>query len=578
MQRSLKALLPLLFFAIPLLSQTDNTVYVKNFAGSTVGEKATTAQAACNSTLTCIVVFDPSLANLTQGTLPTPCGTCVWEDYRVPGTFSITGNFYVNGVLVSGGGSGGGNGTLTAPTFSPVGGTYSGPFTVTINFPPGSTGCYTRDGSAPAATTSGVCSHGSTYSGPFAVSTSQTVNALATESGWTNSPVASAIYSVNSSTGSGTSTYSDNFARANGSLGANWTEPDGASSSLQIINDLVYAASVPVIHAFEIYTGGTFSNNQWSSYVMQSAGNTSSSGAAIVRGTTSSTNYYNDGIYTGQGTYRLGNQAKDDFCEVNLLASYAVGDTHELDVAGSGPVFFWSKHNGTVDATCIDNTYNYTGGAPGLGMSADQNSTPTIADGAWQGGSLPNLSSTPSDNFVRANAGWLGVNWWFLPSSTTNSISSFFVLNNNAAVLSIPNGAGIALWTTPFNANHSSAITLGSLPSSGWVGAITRLTPGANGAATFYLALGEANGTVDLFGYNNGTWNLLTAGTYGGAINTIELDATGTSTVSLVAKINGSQFLTYSDSTYHYTGTFAGFGIFGAGTSPTITGWVGSNL
>ncbi len=406
------------------------------------------------------------------------------------------------------------------------------------------------------------------------------MNALATESAWTNSSVVSGAYAINSSGGSNYPTYSDDFIRANGSLGSNWAEPSGAAAGLQIINSLgVYAASVPVIHAFEIYTAGTFSNNQWSSFLMESNGYSSSAQAAIVRAGTSSGTFYNDGIYVGgQTVYRLGNQPGDDFCAVFLLASYAIGDTHELDVAGSGPVFFWSKHNGTVDATCYDNTFNYTGGAPGLGMAQDPNTSPTIADGAWQGGSLSDFSSTPYDNFTRSNAGWLGVNWWFIPSNGNNSISSFFILNNNAAALSVPSGTGIAMWTTSFNTNHSSTITIGTLQLSGWVGAVARLTPGANGAATYYLALAEDNGTVDLLAFNNGSWNLLSSGSYGSAINTLELDATGASPVSLVIKVNATQFSTYSDSTYIFTGTYAGFGISGTGASSTVTGWQGSNL
>jgi hypothetical protein len=575
-------LLPLLLFPIQILAQTDNTVYVKTFPGSTVGDMATAAQAACNPAFTCIVVFDPSLANSARGVMPTPCATCVWEDYRVPGTFSITGNFYLNGVLVSSAGSGnsggtGNNGPLIAPTFSPVAGTYSTAQSVTIGVPPGSTGCYTVDGSMPVATAPGTCSHGNVYSSPIAVSTSETINALATESGWTNSLASSALYTINISNGSSYPNYSDNFLRADGSLGSNWSVPNGAAVGLQIISDLVYAASAPVTHAFEAYTGGTFSNNQWTSFLMESNGNISSAQGAIVRATTSSTNFYNDGIYVGNDyIYSLGNQPGQDFCTVNLLATYKIGDTHELDVAGSGPVFFWSKHNGIVDATCYDNVYNYTGGTPGLGMAADSNSSPTIANGAWQGGSLPNFSSASSDNFTRANAGWLGVNWWFLPANSYNSISSFFVLNNNAAALSIPTGTGIGMWTTPFNTNHSSTVTFGALQPGGWVGAVTRLTPGANGAATYYLALAESNGTIDLFAFNNGAWQLLSSGTYGSAINTLELDATGVGPVSLMIKINGAQFgSTYSDSTYKFTGTYAGFGI--AGTS-TVTGWLGSNL
>ena len=584
MRPILKALLlPLFLIPIPVLAQTSNTVYVINFSGTTVGDMTTAAQAACNPSLTCIVIFDPSLANFTQGTLPAPCATCVWEDYRVPGTFSITGNFYVNGVLVSGGGTGGGgggnNGTLAAPTFSPGAGTYSGTQSVTIGIPSGATGCYTLDGSAPAAAAPGACSHGSTYSSPVTVAASETINALATESGWTNSSVVSATYTINS--GNGSSTYSDNFSRANGGVGANWAMPAGANGGLQINSDEVYAVSTPVVHAFEIYVGGTFGNNQWTSFTLQSGNGGSQSGqSAIVRASTTSSNFYNDAVATGSnlgglGAYRIGNSANVDFCSVTSTATYTVGDTHELDVAGSGPVFFWSKHNGVVDATCLDTSYNYNGGTPGLGVT-DANSSPTVADGSWQGGTLPDLSSTPSDNFQRANAGWLGVNWWFLPVNSSNSISSFFILNNNAAALSVPSGTGIAMWTTPFNTNHSSAITIGSL-SSAWVGAVTRLTPGANGAATYYLALAD-NGTIDLFAFNNGNWQLLSSGSYGGAVNTIELDATGSSPVSLVIKVNGTQFSTYSDSTYNFTGTYAGFGIAGTGVSSTVTGWQGSNL
>jgi len=580
-------LLSLLFSQIPLPAQTDNTVYVKNFAGATVGDMTTAAQAACNPSLTCIVIFDPSLANLTQGTMPTPCATCIWEDYRVPATLSITGNLYVNGNLISGvgnpngsgGGSGGNNGTLAGPTFSPPAGTYNGTQSVTIGLPFGATGCYTVDGSMPTAATAGICSNGYTYSSPFTVTGSETVNALATELGWTNSSVTTAVYTINTSNNSNNPSYSDDFSRANGSLGSNWTVPNGAGAGLQIINDLVYSASAPVIHAFEIYTAGTFSNNQWTSFLLESSGGPYAAQGAIVRGSTSANNFYNDGIFAGNdSTYNLGNQPGVDFCNVQLLATYAIGDTHELDVAGSGPVFFWSKHNGTVDATCYDNTYNYTGGTPGLGVAGDSNNSPTIASGTWQGGSLPNFSTTSSDNFTRANAGWLGVNWWFIPATFNNGISSFFILNNNAAALSIPAGFGVAIWTTPFNTNHFSAITVGSLPG-GWAGAVTRVTPGANGAATFYLALAEANGTVDLFAFNNGAWQLLSSGTYGSAINTIELDATGYSPVSLSIKINGAQFgSAYSDSTYNFTGTYAGFGMAGGGTSSTVTGWQGSNL
>jgi len=348
---------------------------------------------------------------------------------------------------------------------------------------------------------------------------------------------------------------------------------------LQIIGNEVYAATAPVVHALEIYTGGTFGNNQWSSFVVKNipSGGNASAQAALVRGTVS-TNYYNDAVPnpTLGGIYRIGNAPGNDFCAVTPSGTYSPGDRHELDVAGTGPVFFWSKRNGVVDATCIDTTYNLIGGNAGVGIASDGNATPTLALGSWQGGTLPNLSTTRSDNFQRANDGWLGVNWWFPEAGS--AFNSYFVLNNNAATPTQPGGTGAAFWTTPFNVNQSSVITIGNIASNDWLAAAVRYTPTTTGNDQFYLALVD-NNDVELFAYTSNQWKLLSnLGTYSGTISTIELDATGSSPVTLMVKVNGVQFgSTFSDSTYMFTGTYAGFANYGT-TSSTITGWHGSNL
>jgi Chitobiase/beta-hexosaminidase C-terminal domain len=81
------------------------------------------------------------------------------------------------------------------PTFSPAGGTYSVAQTVTISTTtPGATIYYTTNGSAPT-TGSPV------YSSPITVSASETVNAIATAPGFTQSAMGSATYTIG---GSGT--------------------------------------------------------------------------------------------------------------------------------------------------------------------------------------------------------------------------------------------------------------------------------------------------------------------------------------------------------------------------------------
>ncbi len=89
--------------------------------------------------------------------------------------------------------------TITAPvtatpTFSPAAGTYTSSRTVTISdSTPSSTIYYTTNGSTPTT--------GSTvYTTPLIVSTTQTVKAIAAASGFTNSAVGSALYTI--STGS----------------------------------------------------------------------------------------------------------------------------------------------------------------------------------------------------------------------------------------------------------------------------------------------------------------------------------------------------------------------------------------
>jgi hypothetical protein len=84
--KKLPAILVLLYlFAVsPGLAQTDNTFYVKNFAGKTVGQKAAAAQSACNANtlVPCVIVFDPTLATYAQGIMPQKCAQCIWRDYR----------------------------------------------------------------------------------------------------------------------------------------------------------------------------------------------------------------------------------------------------------------------------------------------------------------------------------------------------------------------------------------------------------------------------------------------------------------------------------------------------------------
>src|SRR5579859_2166070 len=86
---------------------------------------------------------------------------------------------------------------VATPTFSPGAGTYTSTQTVTISDATGSaTICYTTDGSTPTANGAGTCTHGTTYSGTVSVSTNETLNAIGSKSGDTDSGVGSATYVI----------------------------------------------------------------------------------------------------------------------------------------------------------------------------------------------------------------------------------------------------------------------------------------------------------------------------------------------------------------------------------------------
>jgi RHS repeat-associated protein len=100
----------------------------------------------------------------------------------------------LNGCGGGGGSGGGGSGQTTqtaTPTYSPASGTYSAIQSVTISDSiGGATIYYTTDGTTPTT-------NSTKYSGPIGVSSSETIDAVATATGYSTSAVGTATYTIN---------------------------------------------------------------------------------------------------------------------------------------------------------------------------------------------------------------------------------------------------------------------------------------------------------------------------------------------------------------------------------------------
>ncbi len=147
----------------------------------------------------------------------------------------------VGTAVLSGCGGGGSSNTVTTvtaatPTISPAAGTYTTAQTVTISdSTAGATIYYTTNGTTPTT--------GSTvYSGAItipATPATETIQAIAVASGDTNSPVASAVYTMNPTSATATVVGADvGWLTQLSSMGYTWTDTTGASGGvLQILKN-----------------------------------------------------------------------------------------------------------------------------------------------------------------------------------------------------------------------------------------------------------------------------------------------------------------------------------------------------
>jgi len=142
-----------------------------------------------------MTITDANTAATFTQTWPANIPSTVGANTAFAGFTSATGGYTANQSILSwtmSSSTGGGGGTVATPAFSPAPGTYLGTQTVSLSdTTSGATIYYTTDGSTP--TTSSTA-----YNGPITVSATETLKAIAAETGYANSSVATATYTIES--------------------------------------------------------------------------------------------------------------------------------------------------------------------------------------------------------------------------------------------------------------------------------------------------------------------------------------------------------------------------------------------
>ena len=175
----------------------------------------------------------------------------------------------------------------------------------------------------------------------------------------------------------------DDFNRADGPLGANWTKPPASENNLVIVNNQV-RVDVESSHNYAFWSADSFSEDQYSQVMMVNIGLWN---GVIVRAKAGVDEFYL-AIVTSDQTYSIYVRTASGYSDLadGFAETWSPGDIVGLEASGSGPVNLTLLKNGNPVLTYTDSTYNITGGSPGIGIWSQSGSNLRVDN--WEGGEL----------------------------------------------------------------------------------------------------------------------------------------------------------------------------------------------
>jgi hypothetical protein len=414
---------------------------------SPVGGSYTSAQSVIISTTT----PSATVYYTTNGSTPTTSSAAYSGPITVSSTETVQAIAVVGGYSTSAAVSA--TYTINLPaatlTFSPAGGTYTSAQSVTIGTtPPSATIYYTTNGSTPT-TSSAV------YAGSIAVSSTETVQAIAVGKGFFPSAVASASYTINPPAATPTfspagGTYASAQPVTIGTTTPSATIYYTTNGSTPTTSSVVYARAITVsstetINAIAVASGSSSAagsatytiNLPAATPTFSPAGGNYTSAQTVTIGTTtpSATIYYttngstpttSSAVYAGSLTVSSTETVQAIAVASGYSTSAAGSATYTINLSAATVTFspaggtYTSAQSVTIGTTTPSATIYYT----------TNGSTPTTSSGAYSGPIT--VSSTETVKAIAVASGY----------STNAAVSATYTINLPAAVTPIFSPAG----------------------------------------------------------------------------------------------------------------------------------------
>jgi hypothetical protein len=409
--------------------------------------------------------------------------------------------------------------SAATPTFSPGAGTYTSSQTVTISSSTsGATIYYTTDGSTPTTSSSSVSSGGT-----ISVSASETVKAMATASGYTNSGVASASYTIE--TPAATPTFSP--------TAGTYTSAQTVAISSSTSGATIYYTtdgSTPTTSSSSMSSGGTVSVTATETLKALAAASGYTNSSVFSAGYTIETPAATPTFSPTAGTYTSS--------QTVTLSSSTSGATIYYTTDGSTPTTGSSSFasGGTVSVTASE-TLNAIAVASGYTNSSVASASYTIETAAATPTFSPGAGTYTSTQTVTLSSSTSGVTIYYTTDGSTPTTSSSSVASGGTITVGVSETLkAIAVATGYTNSTTFTAAYIIAPPSTGltlWLKADAGVTGGGTTPTN--------GGSVDTWTDQTSSYTV-TQGTGGNQPTYVTNDVNGRPAL----RFNGSEWLSNS--------------------------------